>query len=345
MLGQLAPVSWAALEHFARALSAFCSVHVTPDHVITCNVGRGTIRIEWQATRARLRLDAGSAAGLQNLRDTLGHLLEEAEGGLADRLEWQAEGDLEGRLPHNFRIAEVLSVTRISPSFMRLRLVAEDLDYLARNGLHIRLLQPRDPSAPVWPRLNRNGRTVWPGATDLHMPVYTIRAIDAAQGWLDVDVYLHGHGRTCAWVQSVKAGAVIGLTGPGGGWLPETEKLCLGGDETALPVIARILECAGPATRGHAILSVCDPAIITPLAGPSGVQVQWLVRRKNDAPHAELERHFTRIATHSLSSQSAITIQFAGEKTTAQAIRRRLQNVAGKLPPTVTCATYWSRRN
>lgn len=345
MLGRLAPVSWDALEGFARALSAFCTVHVTPDHVIACDVGPGTIRITWRARRADLRLAARTEAGLQNLRDTLAHLLDEAEAGLSARLDWPATGNMEGRLPPNFRAARVHSVTRISPGFTRLRLVADDLEYLAQNGLHIRLLQPGNPDAPVWPRLNRNGRTVWPKATDLHMPVYTIRAIDPAQGWLDVDVFLHGHGRTCAWVQTVTPGAVVGLTGPGGGWLPDTAQLCLGGDETALPVIARILAQAAPSTQGHAILAVSDPGDILPLTAPPGVQIDWMVTGRTSAalaPRAVTE-HFTRTAARYLTQSPPATIQFAGEKQDAQTIRTALQSLAGKLPPTTTSAAYWTR--
>ncbi|MDX1820026.1 MAG: siderophore-interacting protein [Paracoccaceae bacterium] len=343
VLGQLMPVTWPALEGFARALSTFCSVHVAPNRVISSHVGPGNIEITWRARRASLRLDAGSEAGLQNLRDTLGHLLEEVEEGLSARLDWQAEGNLEGRLPPNFRSARVSRVTRLSRGFMRLRLEAEDLGYLAQNGLHLRLLQPTDPDAPVWPRLNRNGRTVWPGASDLHMPVYTIRAIDPAQGWLDVDVFLHGHGRTCAWALQVRAGARVGLTGPGGGWLPRTPTLWLGGDETALPAVARILHEASPDTQGHAMLTVSDAANILPLDAPPGVQVEWLVQGRDAASRDEVTAHLTRSAARCLTQAATATIQFAGEKSVAQAIRASLQRITGKLPANVTCAAYWTR--
>lgn len=159
-LGRLDPVDLPALETFGRVLSEFCRVHVTPDHVLTARTDAGELDLRRSEGAAAVRLAAVSEEALQNLRDTLGHLLDVANPGLAARLEWLAEGGLEGRLPPNFRLARVGAVTRLSRHFLRLRLLAEDLGYMARSGLHLRLLQPADPANPAWPRLSAAGRTL-----------------------------------------------------------------------------------------------------------------------------------------------------------------------------------------
>lgn len=338
-LGRLYPVHWPDIEAFARNLSEFCAVHVTPDHVVSVDLGTGRIEIRWAGNEAAIRLEARLDEGLQNLRDTLAHMLDTARAGLADSLHWQAEGDLRGRLPPNFRLGRVSHARRISPRFIRLRIEAEDLAYLNQTGLHLRLLQPKDPENPLWPRLLPNGRTGWPGAEHLHMPVYTIRAIDPGKGWLDVDVFLHGNGPTCAWAQSVRPGAAVGLSGPGGGWLPQGRHLCLGGDETALPVIARILEQAAPDSRGIALIQIGNTAEIQPIAAPSGVELVWLLRHRDPA----LRDAVSDAASRAHATDPHAEILFGGEKSDALAIRAALRASFGRLPKTITTSSYWTR--
>lgn len=346
-LGRLAPIRLSELEAYARATAEFCKVHSTPDHVVTTWIEPGQIELRWQGPgatdgpgEAQIRLEAGLAAGLQNLRDTLAHMLDSAAAGLSAGIHWQAEQDLAGQLPPNFRLARVTAAERISRRFIRLQLDAEDLTYLNQNGLHLRLLQPRDAKAPAWPHLAANGRTVWPAAQELHKPVYTIRRIDVAAGRLEVDVFIHGNGPTCAWAQGVACGAPIGLTGPGGGWLPEGRHLCLGGDETALPVIARILETAPADAHGEAVIEVEDRAEVQPIAAPAGVTVNWLLRAAGDPP---LATAFAAAAERILARDPTAEVQFAGERGDATALRSGLRDRFGKLPATVTCATYWTR--
>ncbi len=321
--GTLSPVTWPEIEAFARALSEFCQVHVSPERVVTV-LEAGEITLTHRGIVAELRLVAEGPAGLQNLRDTLGHMLDIGRKGLSEGLRWQA-ADFAGLPPPNFRRARVLRSTRISPHFQRLRLGARDLGFLSRTGLHLRLLQPR--GLPEWPYLSPQGRTVWPKS--LHMPVYTLRRLDLAAGWLEVDIFLHGHGPTCAFAQSTQAGDEVGLTGPGGGWLPEARHLVLGGDETALPAIARILESAPPETSGRVILEVGSPEDIQDLARPKGVEVDWLIRGSRDLAAALLER--------AAAAPAEAHVFFGGEKAQAQALRSLVTQQDARI------AAYWTR--
>lgn len=338
-LGMLAKVDWPEIAAFARALAEFCKVHVSPDHQVTVRLEPGEIVLRWTPERTALRLVARSDPGLQVLRDTLAHMLDTACEGLSARLCWQDEGRLEGQFPPNFRIARLIRSKRISPRFQRLRFAAEDIGFLATGGLHLRLLQPADPADPVWPRLAANGRTLWPGAGGLHMPVYTIRAIDVTAGWIDVEVFRHGNGPTCAFAETARPGAIVGLSGPGGGWLPKGANLCLGGDETALPVIARVLETAAPEIRGHALIEVGDEAEIRALATPPGLGVRWLLRGR-DAP---LGAAFEALARRALQADPATEVIFGAEKAEALALRAALKARFQTLPGTVSVTGYWSR--
>lgn len=338
-LGRLLSVRWEEVEAFARNLSEFCKTHVTPDRVVTVDLGAGGIELRWSGNEAAIRLEAALEAGLQNLRDTLAHMLDTVREGLSANLRWEAEGDLAGRLPPNFRLGRVRHARRIAPRFTRLRIEAEDLAYLNQTGLHLRLLQPKDPENPLWPRLLPNGRTGWPGAGHLHMPVYTIRRIDPGAGWLDVNVFLHGNGPTCAWAQAVRPGVAVGLSGPGGGWLPQGRHLCLGGDETALPVIARILEQAAPDSHGVALIEVGDAAEIQPVSAPAGVELVWMVRHRDPG----LRESFTRAAARAHAADPGAEILFGGEKDDALAIRAALRESFGRLPGTISTSAYWSR--
>ena len=353
--GRIAKASWESLLSFTRQLSEFTPVAISPGRVITAELEAGLIRIEGPPApapasaapgasgqgigEALVQLRAVNDSNLQNLRDTLAYMLDTTEEAMSARLTWFDAGGLEGRLSPNFRLARVQDSQRISPQFQRIRLEAEDLGYLSHTGLHLRLMQPRDPADPQWPRLAANGRTLWPAADLLHKPVYTTRAINICEGWLEVDVYLHGRGPTCAWAKSVRPGDTVGLNGPGGGWKPATPRLCLGGDETALPVIARILAEAGPEVCGQAVIELGDPADRQDLRAPAGVAIEWLQRGK-DQP---LAGRFGDVTAAQLEADPATGVLFGGEKADAAALRARLRGALPRLPADVTLAAYWSK--
>lgn len=161
--------------------------------------------------------------------------------------------DRPGAFPPNFSLARVAGVTRIGADFLRLRLEGGDLARLARDLIHFRLvLQPPGTENPAWPVIAEGGRTLWPrGAATLHRPAYTVRRIDPAAGWLDTDIFIHEGGRACDFARAAQPGTVAGLTGPGGGGIPQGKCLLIGGDETAYPALARTLESAPPGTAGE----------------------------------------------------------------------------------------------
>jgi len=185
------------------------------------------------------------------LQDALGSVFEVA--GCApvwDRVD-------EGALAPGLSLMRAVSVRQLSPGFRRVRLAGADAARFGAQGLHFRLLLPPAGRVPDWPRIDARGRTRWPeGAAALHRPVYTVRALDAAAGWLDFDIFVHEGGGATAWSAGVEPGAAVGVMGPGGGWVPEAGHVTLIGDETALPAIARILSLLPAGTQGSAHVAV-----------------------------------------------------------------------------------------
>lgn len=157
-----------------------------------------------------------------------------------------------GMRPANFSLARVGQRVRIGADFIRLRLHGEAMARFAPDdSMHFRMILPQGEGPPQWPQIGPKGQTVWPGgAHALHRPVYTVRTCDAAQGWLETDIFLHAGGRVPEWAQRVAEGAEIGISGPNGGGIAQNGALLLAGDETAYPAIARIIE-ARPDASGE----------------------------------------------------------------------------------------------
>ena len=252
---------------------------------LSLRLALGTLTVTPVAAGARLELAAADAARLQTLRDTVAERLANAAPGIAVR--W-SDGVRAGDRPANVSRLDVAAVARISPSFWRLRL-AGDVSRFADpgNGLHFRLLF--GPENHVAPELDAAGLTAWPGGIGAwHRPTYTVRAVDAQAGWLEADVFVHDGGRTSHWCATARPGMAIALSGPGGGSVPQAGWIGLVGDETALPVIARMLEAAAPQTRGYAVIFIPDAADAQDIAGPAGVRLRYARRDSGETPVAAL---------------------------------------------------------
>ena len=205
-------------------------------------------------------------------------------------LRWRGDGSDAGT-PVFFREITVVSSARLSPHMQRVRFSGRNLGRFAHGGLHVRLLLPPAGRRPVWPTMGADGLIVWPSGEDaLTVRVYTIRALDVAGGWLDVDFVLHPGTDTpaAAFAQNAQAGDVIGMIGPGGGGVPEAQHLLLLGDDTALPAIGRILEELSPSVRAEALIEVGGPEDGIALATGDNVAISWLYRRGREAGTAGL---------------------------------------------------------
>lgn len=255
---------------------------------LTLEIGLGTVSIAARGGQTALSVAAQTAGELQMLRDTVADHLDALS--QTAILRWTNRGT-KGRLPANVTVLTVESVTRVSPSFYRVRLIGDVSRFSdPANGMHFRFLF--GPQGHITPELDNGGITIWPGggASAWHRPAYTVRAIDPHAGWLEADVFIHAGGRTTQWCARAVPGTLVALSGPGGGEGWQSPWLGMVGDETALPVIARLIEAAATDTKGEAILVVPRPEDAQAIPSPPGLTLRFGFRCDGDTPLRALSR-------------------------------------------------------
>jgi NADPH-dependent ferric siderophore reductase len=174
---------------------------------------------------------------------------------------------------------EVVSVERLSPSFVRIELGGPALREFGVDG----------------PLYDQRIKLIFPNDADGDMRTYTVRAVrgTVAEPRLVVDLVLHladgatGPGST--WAAQAAIGDRLVTMAPRRGvpfggieFEPGTAReLLLVADETAVPAVCSILEDLDPHARGAAYLEVPVARDATALAGqvaPPNVEVVWLPR-------------------------------------------------------------------
>ncbi|RWC48023.1 MAG: siderophore-interacting protein [Mesorhizobium sp.] len=272
----------------------------------------------------------------------VGHVAEHL--GTTRGIHWQGDG-VDVGTPVFFREITVMSSTRISAHMQRLRFAGKDLGRFTHGGLHMRLLLPPPGRRPVWPSMGADGLLVWPSGDDaLAVRVYTIRAVDAASGWLDVDFVLHpGQGTPAAsFAQSAQAGDIIGMIGPGGGDAPVAQTLLLLGDDTALPAIGRILEHLPPSSRAEVLIEVDGPDDRMALALGDNIDITWLYRSGREAGTAGLLPAALRERSH-MALAGGLYIWAGCEFSDFREIRKIVRKQWGLPRERHLVTAYWRR--
>lgn len=301
----------------------------------------GWLQVTAIGQRVSLQGGAADAAGLARIKDLMATAFRLYARPQTD-LVWQ--GDLAGdpRLD-SFRLMQVETTRRLTPSMQRLRLRGEGLDrFDAFGNMHVRLLLPDpDGPAPVWPVAGADGLAHWPDPSRKPLPrVYTIRQMDAAAGWVEIDVLLHGtHGPGSAWGLSAQPGATVGMLGPLGRPIRrDATQWLMGADETGLPALARLLETLPPHVTGTAFVEVGNPEDRQDIANRTGITLEWLHR--GDAPAGD------RLADAVLAQGWPAGDSFgwfAAEADAARRIRDSWRGTHGQGRDTTLCAAYWKR--
>lgn len=286
----------------------------------------GSVSLNRDTGASRLTLEAQSQERLAALHEIVAYYVASYD--IAERVEWQS-GRASGR-PANLTLATVASNERLSPSFQRIRLKG-DFARFKDGGLHFRLIF--GPEGADWPHCDATGATIWPDGIDAwHRPPYTVRAIAPDHSWIDVDIFRHDGGRVTNWATKARIGDTVGLTGPGGKGPKRARWIAYLGDETALPVIARMLETLSPATQGVACIFVSDPMDRQKLTHPVGVDLQWHLRGETE-PLSVLK---------SLAPPAADRfVFFAGERQDSVVAREHLESI-GFERGEFLAAAYWT---
>ena len=171
------------------------------------------------------------------------------------------------------RTATLESRTWLSPNYVRVRLVGDELRGFNSAGSddHIRILFT-----------DASGETI--------SREYTPFAWDPEAGWLDIEFVIHGdEGIAAPWAANAPIGDVIAIGGPRGSLVLEgnPDGWLLAGDETALPAMRRFLARMTPDAVGFVFVEVPDEAHEQSLETPPGVALRW-VHRRSGAPGSAL---------------------------------------------------------
>ncbi|PKR87250.1 phage tail protein [Pleomorphomonas diazotrophica] len=297
----------------------------------------GLSRLTLEAGGLRIAAESRDPAGLAYIKMIMAdHVLEFGQAGVA--LHWTGAGGAGSPLPF-FREMTVTAVAMVG-RFLRLTLRGNDLGRFAEGGLHVRLLLPSEGVAQRWPVTGDDGRPFWPDGNPPPARVYTLRRIDVAAGEVEIDMLLHAghHGAPgAAFAERARAGDVVGMTGPGGGDLPEAADYLFFADETGLPAVARMLAEMPAGRRVRAFVEVEDEADRQVLPSSAAAEITWLYRRDG----ARLELAAIAIGTGDLPPDFVV---WGGmEHAARRAIYRRAIDTWNLSRDRLRLASYWRR--
>lgn len=190
------------------------------------------------------------------------------------------------------------SVTRLSPSFVRVEFGAEALADFGVDGplfdQRLKLIFPVDGRLPSVAGADESWLGSWmqrPLAERGHMRTYTVRSVvgEGVDTRVVIDFVVHEDGLAgpgAAWALTAEAGDRLLMVAPRRGvpfggieWSPGlASSLLLVGDESAVPAVAAILSCLPDHAAGSVFLEVPAPADFQDLAAPAGVRIAWSAR-------------------------------------------------------------------
>ena len=198
---------------------------------------------------------------------------------------------------------EVVSVERLSPSFVRVELGGPALSDFGVDGptydLRIKLVFPNDAGElPSFAGADESWWDTWlelPESDRGHMRTYTVRAVRGAgaETRMVVDLVLHPAdgepGPGSVWAEQASVGDRVVTMAPRRGveyggieFAPGTAReLLLVADETAVPAVCSILEDLDHDAHGVALLEVplsADAVALADQVAPPHLEVVWLPR-------------------------------------------------------------------
>lgn len=305
------------------------------DILLSSELGRSRLALE--AGGLRITAESADPAGLAYIKMIMAdHVLEFGEADVA--FHWTGAGGAGSPLPF-FRRMTVTGVATFG-RFRRLTLRGDDLGRFAEGGLHVRLLLPAEGVRQRWPVTGDDGRPWWPDGNPPPARVYTLRRIDVTAGEVKIDMLLHvGHHDApgAAFAERARPGDVIGMTGPGGGDLPEAADYLFFADETGLPAVARMLAEMPAGRRVHAFLEIEGPGDRQTLPSAAEADIVWLHRGDGTL----LEAAAATIAADDLPP--GVVVWGGMEHAARRSIYRRAIDTWGLSRDRLRLASYWRR--
>ncbi|WP_083918667.1 siderophore-interacting protein [Mesorhizobium metallidurans] len=294
--------------------------------------------------RLVMRANAADRDGLARIKDLLATAVQVYAREENPEIVWTGDLADETRLAQ-YREMIVTDVGDLTPHMRRIRFAGEYLERFAKfGGMHIRMLFPTsEVPDPLWPMLGSNGLPVWP--SDDRRPVarvYTIRKLDVANGFVDVDFLVHlGESVGAAWAMQAAPGKKIGIMGPVGRPVRPASWYVLGADETGLPALARLLETLPAGTKGVAFVEIGDDGERQEIDNATGIELHWLTR-DGIAAGAD-ERLADAVRSVEWPQAGSAFGWFAAEAAAARIVREHWRGTLGLGRDQTLAAAYWRR--
>lgn len=179
------------------------------------------------------------------------------------------------------RQVEVVATRRLTENLLAITFGGEPLATFAEpvpTG-HIKLFLPEADGALRVGVAGADGMVEWPDGRPT-MRTYTPRRFDADARTLEVWFVLHGDGPAAQWAAQAKVGDRAAIGGPGGRFAvdPLASTWWIGGDESALPAIAMLIEALPATASARLHLEAGSPRDVIDLPYHPGVDLTWHFR-------------------------------------------------------------------
>lgn len=311
---------------------------------VTASLFSGEAAVRETPSGLVVTVRASDEGALSTLKGLMASQIIALAGDERPAIVWTGDG-VDARVFPNFREMTVRRIVDVTPHMRRVTLAGRDLERFAAGGMHLHLLIPPEGLAqPEWPTPGPDGLPVWPPQERRpRLRTYTVRRVDPAAGTFDVDFVLHGDpGESVGsrWAARARPGDLIGVRGPVGRAAPEADWVLLAGDETALPVISRLLENLPATTRGVALVEVADASEEQPLHYAADIELRWLHRGAAAAGETTVLTDAVR-AIHPPADVGRVYAMAGAEHAAARAIRAFWRDELGFDRRDMIAAAYW----
>ncbi|MDQ0315356.1 siderophore-interacting protein [Amorphus orientalis] len=333
----------------AQAVHARLCEHLKEHAEVTVdgNVARidsyyGDADLSVSAGTLHVRVSGVDDTRLSVMKSVFAEHLHELATGTVPAFAWSGADAARRDIPY---LRELVAVgTRQLTPRMRRVILKGDAAHYDTGDYHVRVLIAPEGRDPVWPHAAPDGRTIWPTGPDALTPrVYTVRSVDLAANEIAIDVVLHDGSAGTRWAQSIALGDRVGLLGPGGsGRPPEADAYVFAGDETALPVIARMAETLPASARLITRIEIADQDEEQPIATAADLDLGWLHRGATAAGDSDLlERAVRDLDWNALPER--IFVFVAAEQAATRRIRSFLDKERGLHKSSRLAAAYWRK--
>jgi NADPH-dependent ferric siderophore reductase len=240
-------------------------------------------------------------------------------------------------------VAEVVSVSRISPNMIRIVFAGEALSGFQSSGRPdewTRLMFPVEQGAAVALPVLTDGKWRAPA----HCPMsparpYTVRRWSPCDGELTIDFVVHEGGIAASWAQAARCGDTIVVSAPFGRFTPpeDTDWIILLADITGLPAVARIIEEMTVERSIAAHVELPDAGDQQAMHGTADTHLHWYDSFGKTAQPTQL----AEIARGIELPAGRGYLYIAGEATAASEARKHFRDVLGFDKDRITSVGYW----